>query len=38
MSVIISGAFVYFHWYKIKQLDLKEDVPDVEYSKSETLI
>ena len=33
MSVIISSAFVYFHWYKNKQLDLKKDVPDVEYSK-----
>ena len=38
MSVIISTAFVYFHWYKNKQLDLKQDIPDVEYSKSETLI
>ena len=38
MSVIISGAFVYFQWYKNIQLDLKEDVPDVEYSKSKTLI
>ena len=37
-SVIISGAFVYFHWYKNKQLDLKKDVPDVKYSKTETLI
>ena len=24
MSVIISDAFVYFHWYKNKQLDLKK--------------
>ena len=38
MSVIISSAFVYFHWYKTKQLDLKKDVPDAEYSKTETLI
>ena len=38
ISVIISGAFVYFHWYKNKQLDLKKDVPDIEYSKTETLI
>ena len=38
ISVIISGAFVYLHWYKNKQLDLKEDVPDVEYSRVETLI
>ena len=37
-SVIISGAFVYFHWYKSKHLDLKTDVPDVEYSKTETFI
>ena len=34
----MSGAFVYFHWYKNKQLDLKKDAPDVEYSKTETLI
>ena len=27
MSVIISSAFVYFHWRKNKQLDLKKDVP-----------
>ena len=38
MSVIISGACVYFHWYKNKQLDLKTDVPDAECSKTETLI
>ena len=37
-SVIISGAFVYFHWYKNKQSYLKQDVPDLEYSKAETLI
>ena len=38
-SIIISGAFVYFHWYKNKQLHLqKKDVPDVGYSKTETLI
>ena len=36
MSVIISSAFVYFHWYK--KLDLKKDVPNVNYSKSEKLI
>ena len=23
-SIIISGAFVYFHWYKNKQFDLKK--------------
>ena len=38
ISVIISGTFVYFHWYKNKQLNLKKDVPDVNYSKTETLI
>ena len=38
ISVIISCAFVYFHWYKNKQLDLKKDVPDVNYSKTETEI
>ena len=38
MSVIISGAFVYFHWYKNKQVTLKKDVVDVKYSKNETLI
>ena len=37
-SVIISSAFVYFHWYTNKQLHLKKDVPDVEYPKTETLI
>ena len=37
-SPIISGAFVYFHWYKNKQLDFKKDIPDVEYSKTEALI
>ena len=38
MGVIISGAFVYFHWYKNKQLDPKIDVPGVNYSKTETQI
>ena len=38
MSITISGAFVYFHWYKNKQLNLKKDVLDAEYSKTETLI
>ena len=38
MSVIITGVFVYFHWHKNKQLDLKKDIPDVKYSKTETLI
>ena len=34
MSVIISGAFVYFHCYKNRKLDLKKDVSDVNYSKN----
>ena len=38
INTIISGAFIYFHRYKNKQLDLKKDVPDVNYSKAETLI
>ena len=38
MSVIVSAAFVYFHWYKNKQLDLKKDACNVNYSKAETLI
>ena len=38
MSVIICGAFVYFYWYKNKQLDFKKNVPDVKYSGTETLI
>ena len=38
MSVIISGAFACFHCYKNKQLDLKKDVSDVNYSKTETLV
>ena len=29
ISVIISGAFIYFHWYKSKKLDFKKDVPNV---------
>ena len=37
-SIVISGAFVYFHWYKNKQLDLKKYVPDFNYPKTETLI
>ena len=36
-SIVISSAFVYFRWYKNKQLDLKKDVPDVEYLRIETL-
>ena len=38
ISIIISGTFVYFHWYKNKKLDLKKDITDLEYSKAETLI
>ena len=38
ISIIISGAFVYFHWYKNKNLELKKDVRDLEFSKAETLI
>ena len=38
IRVIIRGAFFYFHWYKNKQLDLKKDELDVNYSKTETLI
>ena len=37
ISVIISGAFVYFHWYKNKQLNLK-NILNVNYSKTETEI
>ena len=38
VSIIINGTFVYFHRYKNKRLNLKKDVSDVEYSKTETLI
>ena len=38
ISVIISGAFVYFYWYKNKQLNFKKNVPGVNYSKTETSI
>ena len=31
-SVIISGAFIYFHWYKNKQSDLKKNFVNVSYS------
>ena len=37
ISVIISSVFVYFHWYKNKQLNLK-DILNVNYSKTETEI
>ena len=36
--VTIGSSFIYFHWYKNKQLDLKKDISDVKYSKTETLI
>ena len=36
ISVIISGAFIYFCWYK--KLDLKNDISNVNYSKTEALI
>ena len=38
ISEVISGAFVYFHWCKNKQLDFRRDVPYVNYSKTETEI
>ena len=38
ISVTISGAFVYFRWYKNKQLNRKKDVPNANHSKTETLI
>ena len=37
ISVVISGGFVYFHWYKNKELNLK-DVPSVNHSMTETEI
>ena len=37
ISVVISGVFVYFHWYKNKQLNLK-NILNVNYSKTETEI
>ena len=37
-TVIITGAFVYFHWYRNKQLDLKKDVHSVNYSMTVTQI
>ena len=37
ISVVISGVFVYFHWYKIKQLNLK-NILNANYSKIETKI
>ena len=35
ISVVISGVFVYFHWYKNKQLNVKDTLND-NYSKTET--
>ena len=37
ICLIISGVFIYFHWYRDKHLNLK-NVSDVKYSKSETII
>ena len=37
ISVIISGVFVYFHWYQNKQLNLK-NILNVNYSKTATEI
>ena len=37
ISVVISGVFVYFHWYKNKQLNLK-NILNANYSKIETKI
>ena len=37
ISVVISGVFVYFHWYKNKLLNLK-GIFNVSYSKTETEI
>ena len=37
ISVVFSGAFVYFHWYKNKQLNLK-NILNANYSKIETKI
>ena len=37
ISVVIRGVFVYFHWYKNKQLNLK-DILNANYSKTETEI
>ena len=33
---MVSSTFIYFHWYKNKRLDLKNDVPGFSYSKTET--
>ena len=37
ISVVINGVFVYFHWYKNKNLNLK-NILNVNYSKTETEI
>ena len=37
ISVVISGVFVYFHWHKNKQLNLK-NILNASYSKTETKI
>ena len=38
ISVAISGAFIYFHWYKNKAIKLKKDVLGINYSTTETQI
>ena len=37
ISIVISGVFVYFHWYKNKKLNLK-NIVNANYSKIETKI
>ena len=38
-SITTSSVFVYFYWHKKnKQLGSKKDIPDVKYSKTETMI
>ena len=37
ISVVISGVFVYFHWYKNQQLNLK-NILNANYSETETEI
>ena len=37
ISAVISGVFVYFHWYKNKQLNLK-NILNASYSRTETEI
>ena len=35
-TVIITGAFIYSHWYK--KLEIKKSVVDINYSNTETII